>query len=148
MSELLPCPFCGSVPTDISTNGYIFCSECSANGPYTKGDARAAWNRRATPQAHEPDGAGEASNSQRCEHCDDTGDIIRLDGEWMGECHCGDGKSDGAQPVQEMYELAERIFNADRRVGHWAEWADLAEDDPTRQQFLLYARAALDGAKG
>lgn len=26
--------------------------------------------------------------SGRCEHCDDTGDVHRADGEWMGSCDC------------------------------------------------------------
>jgi hypothetical protein len=26
--------------------------------------------------------------SGRCEHCDDTGDVHRADGEWLGSCDC------------------------------------------------------------
>lgn len=27
-------------------------------------------------------------NGQRCPHCDDTGDVTRADGEWLGNCDC------------------------------------------------------------
>ncbi|QDF18939.1 hypothetical protein SEA_SCENTAE_220 [Gordonia phage SCentae] len=29
---------------------------------------------------------------ERCPHCDDTGDVHRMDGEWLGECHCPAGQ--------------------------------------------------------
>lgn len=43
----------------------------------------------------------------------------------------------------DIEETAKRIYNADRRVGFWAEWEGLEPDDPTRAQFILYAQAAL-----
>ncbi|HKF95126.1 MAG TPA: hypothetical protein VKB96_11120 [Gammaproteobacteria bacterium] len=30
-----------------------------------------------------------ADAGNRCPHCDDTGDVHRADGEWLGECDCG-----------------------------------------------------------
>lgn len=49
MSELLPCPFCGS--TDVlAWTTYVICSDCNANGPPCPDDLNevsAAWNRRA-----------------------------------------------------------------------------------------------------
>lgn len=27
----------------------------------------------------------------RCTSCDDTGDLVRIDGEWMGYCNCEAG---------------------------------------------------------
>ncbi|MGO7089450.1 GapR family DNA-binding domain-containing protein [Rhizobium leguminosarum] len=36
-------------------------------------------------------GAGEIPATS-CEYCDDTGDVHRIDGEWLGFCHCEYGK--------------------------------------------------------
>lgn len=33
-----------------------------------------------------------ADPASRCEHCDNTGDVHRPDGEWMGECNCQAGR--------------------------------------------------------
>ena len=30
---------------------------------------------------------------ERCEHCDDTGDVIGFDGEWRGYCSCEAGQA-------------------------------------------------------
>ena len=44
--ELKPCPFCGTVPRHFGGH-YVFCAECSAEGPYASDEAAAAWNTRA-----------------------------------------------------------------------------------------------------
>ena len=59
MSELKPCPFCGSDDVALDEFAYrigdgeweskVICYECHANtGFYTKQEAVEAWNRRAT----------------------------------------------------------------------------------------------------
>lgn len=35
--------------------------------------------------------AGEDHNGGRCPGCDGTGDVHRIDGEWLGTCHCPAG---------------------------------------------------------
>lgn len=56
MSELLPCPFCGSsnVAMTLSTAYWVCCLECEADGPPhedAEAEAVAAWNRRAAATA-------------------------------------------------------------------------------------------------
>ena len=47
---------------------------------------RAAWKA-----AHQAGNVGQAP--ERCEHCDDTGDVTSIDGEWRGYCTCDAGKA-------------------------------------------------------
>lgn len=52
MTNLKPCPFCGStdlIEGDDYGSGYVVCLTCQANGPYDDGLANAArdgWNTR------------------------------------------------------------------------------------------------------
>jgi Lar family restriction alleviation protein len=60
---LKPCPFCGTSQwlCLLGTNHYwVHCEECGTEGPYkaSKFDARAAWNRRAKPDAQAARRAG------------------------------------------------------------------------------------------
>lgn len=48
MSELKPCPFCGSDYLDAG-GGFVTCKTCTAQGPYD--DDGPEWNRRAPTQA-------------------------------------------------------------------------------------------------
>lgn len=41
--------------------------------------------------------AGETA--PHCEYCDGTGDVHRIDGEWLGYCHCEEGQRLKAAPV-------------------------------------------------
>lgn len=46
--------------------------------------------RRALQQySPDIDRSGLAQEVERREYCDDTGDVHRTDGEWLGECTCG-----------------------------------------------------------
>lgn len=49
--------------------------------------------------------------------------------------------------VRDNEDLAEAIYNADFRVGHWAEWSEIDEDEPAnkrlKDQYRAYAKAAL-----
>jgi hypothetical protein len=36
--------------------------------------------------------------ASRCPHCDDTGDVHRADGEWLGSCDCRSSRHDGGGP--------------------------------------------------
>jgi Lar family restriction alleviation protein len=51
--ELKPCPFCGEIEINTSSNGmdseFAVCENCGAEGPSkgTRFDAIGAWNRRA-----------------------------------------------------------------------------------------------------
>lgn len=54
MSELKPCPFCGSTDVHTSPNGenyaYVYCNTCGAEGPTNDiGSVAMTWNRRAQP---------------------------------------------------------------------------------------------------
>lgn len=54
MSDLLPCPFCGSTDVHTSPNGenyaYVYCNTCGAEGPTNDiGSVVMTWNRRAQP---------------------------------------------------------------------------------------------------
>lgn len=47
MSDLVPCPFCGSSSV-VHAGTRVECMDCGARGPWTEYEAaRAAWNRRA-----------------------------------------------------------------------------------------------------
>lgn len=55
MPDLLSCPFCGSVRTNMRSSGevrkehwWVCCRECDSDGPYktTEEEARDAWNTR------------------------------------------------------------------------------------------------------
>ena len=56
MTDLLPCPFCGSANAWVSktTGAYVFCSSCETDGPPSSGPAE-AWNRRASHWRYPPD---------------------------------------------------------------------------------------------
>ncbi|MFC6626498.1 hypothetical protein [Sphingomonas yabuuchiae] len=43
-------------------------------------------------QSQDSVGLGKDNNGGRCPDCDDTGDVHRIDGEWLGTCHCPAGK--------------------------------------------------------
>lgn len=92
MSDTLkPCPFCGEVTEDASKTMspaahplfVVRCFNCGASsGAYTKADAIAAWNRRATAPTGEPSTrlAGSATvrgmqevNAARTAHTADKG---------------------------------------------------------------------------
>lgn len=96
MSELKPCPFCGSGRDDnraisIMRAGlwYIYCNECKASqGDYkTREDAINAWNTRYERTCHNLycEGSDLGEGGFRCSRCD---------GEMYGDepnycCHCG-----------------------------------------------------------
>jgi hypothetical protein len=44
-----------------------------------------------TPLYLHPSQSAGAAASKRCEHCDDTGDVHSIDGEWRGRCTCAAG---------------------------------------------------------
>lgn len=58
MTELKPCPFCGSKKVRVVTSitaGYVLCDECDAEGPLARlatGESPVdLWNRRHVPEA-------------------------------------------------------------------------------------------------
>lgn len=66
MSELKPCPFCGSNDVwvlDVEPSGqmseysHVVCCDCNASGPMKSSDdaAEAAWNSRACESTHNPE---------------------------------------------------------------------------------------------
>lgn len=64
MNELLPCPFCGAENDALTLNSYgdtnyVQCEDCLMEGPVkeTPEEARAAWNRRVTPDVKEQENA-------------------------------------------------------------------------------------------
>lgn len=42
----------------------------------------------------------------RCPHCDDTGDVHRFDGEWLGVCFCPAGDLRRNPKAQHVHEWA------------------------------------------
>lgn len=66
-----------------------------------------------------------AGAQPRCPHCDGTGDVHSIDGEWRGVCDCGAG----AQPVPEgmalvPIEISEAMYEAYHKADN-AAWCQM-----------------------
>jgi len=51
-TNLLPCPFCGSLDVGYSAQGghdFVVCNNCGAEGPFSCKTGIAAWNQRTIP---------------------------------------------------------------------------------------------------
>lgn len=172
-TELKPCPFCGE-PLAIrgGVNGYGRCetAECWVSSraiivPIDDPAQVFAWNRR--PDASQSlrsqagasdvrpfmfgvrDADGSAYFEEFCvsayeEELQDAANDI--DGEVVALYT----RPAPIEITEAMVErAAEAAYNADLRVGFWAEWSEIDEADPAnkalKDQFRAYARAALQG---
>ncbi|QDF18708.1 hypothetical protein SEA_PUPPER_222 [Gordonia phage Pupper] len=48
---------------------------------------------------------------ERCPRCDDTGDVHRMDGEWLGECHCPAGQEIKGRPTDAEIQAAINVLD-------------------------------------
>lgn len=63
--------------------------------------SRGVGDRAPTATSEAMDVTGGESAATSCEYCDDTGDVHRIDGEWLGFCHCEHGKRlQGASEIE------------------------------------------------
>jgi hypothetical protein len=77
----------------------------------------------------------------RCPNCDDTGDVHRADGEWLGRCNCATGKVDAAPSPPDS--SPKRRFRH-RKRGTTYEIVANAEDENNRIDLIVY-RGEHDG---
>lgn len=76
------------------------CGE-TVSAPSVDAGSRPVVGRSTTATSEEMDVTGGESAAASCEYCDDTGDVHRIDGEWLGFCHCEYGKRlQGASEIE------------------------------------------------
>lgn len=71
----------------------------------------------ATPQpaAKPPATEWNTEKGQRCPHCDGTGDVHSIDGQWRGRCYCPEGQaSPSAQPAAKPAQPAPQTIVTER----------------------------------
>ena len=54
--------------------------------------------------------ADDAAQAERCPHCDDTGDVTSITGEWRGYCHCPAGRALAAQAGPAQAPLTDDVL--------------------------------------
>ena len=89
------------------------------------------------PCNFDPD-ADNAPQAERCPHCDDTGDVNSIIGEWRGYCHCPAVRALAAQAGPAQAPLTEdrlRTMAAEAESPEWGEW--YSDDDA----LIRFARA-------
>lgn len=153
VTKCKPCNGTGAVP--IGGEGQDLCHLCGGNGTFHDGTEEGAM--RAALEAAGLDGAGGAdtvpdatptvqpSESEgRCKSCDDTGDLHRADGEYLGPCplhseasqsalslakeNASSGGQEGGEDIREreLAMLASTLIQRLRKAAPTDPWLDKA----------------------
>lgn len=79
------------------SRGKVWCTTCGVSRRVDSADAlRYGWPKHCgyTMTIDSPEERQHLLSREgdgRCESCDDTGDVVRIDGEWLGYCDCPAG---------------------------------------------------------
>ena len=84
--------------------------------------------------------------SRRCEHCDDTGDVTALDGEYRGPCNCGapsmfQAEMANSVEIERFFPFEFEVWQGDEMVAS----ASGPRDDALREAMNYAAQYEQDG---
>lgn len=125
----------------------------ATEGSFETGSEAAEKGREAIPASPEGvdlshAGAGE-SPATLCEYCNGSGDVHRIDGEWLGRCHCEAGKypsDDGADHAAAANAGGDDVESSAPRAGNETQTSNTGEGTacalPTTEITLEYVPAS------